>query len=134
LVDFLAYVSRKNTALFLTGTMSWQQFLVEIGVVGVVNISRNTSFNPNRISEALVLKDQTFFGLRNIRAESFEGDWVEFIQLSPEVRRIIYEALEEMSSRHGPTYVRRFDMTIDEYLSKFGREGEHIREGGDSDK
>lgn len=134
LVDFLAYVSRKNTALFLTGTMSWQQFLVEIGVVSVVNISRNTSFNPNRISEALVLKDHTFFGLRNIRAESFEGDWVEFIQLSPEVRRIIYEALEEMSSRHGPTYVRRFDMTIDEYLSKFGREGEHIREGGDSDK
>lgn len=134
LVDFLIYVSRKNTVLFLTGTRTWEQFLAEVGVINIVSISRNTSFNPNRISEALVLADQTFFGLRNIRAESFEKDWVEFIQLSPEVRKIIYEALEEMSSRHGPMYVRRFDVTVDEYLSKFGREGEHIREAEESDK
>lgn len=133
LVDFLAYVSRRNTSLFITGTRTWDEFLAEIDVVEIAQISLNRSFNPNRITEALILKDNTFFGLRNVRAQTFERDWGEFIQLSPEVRKVIFEALEEMGLRHGPLYVRHFDMTVEEYLNKYGHEAERIKDAEDAD-
>lgn len=134
LVDFLAYVSRSNSALFLNGAKTWKSFLSAINVVKIVPLSRNSGFHPSRISEALVLKDHTFFGLRNFRAQTFEDDWNEFIQLSPEVRRIIFEALEEMGQRHAPMYVRYFDMTLEEYLRENGHEGERFKEKEDLDR
>jgi len=127
LLDFLGYVSKSNPALFLTGTKPWKQFLDDIGVVGVASFNRSSDFNHGRFTEALILKDQTFFALRNIRIHTFENDWEEFVQLAPEVRKIIYEALEEMGSRH-PMYVRHINMTVEDYFNKYGREGERIKE------
>lgn len=126
LIEFLSGVAANQTSLFLTGSLTWREFLRAIDVIGIVTVSRNRSFNPNRVSEALVRSDNTFFGLRNVRAETFEKDWNEFVQLSPEVRSVIYEALSEMGTRQFLQYVRYFDMSVDEYVQMFGSESERI--------
>lgn len=128
LIDFLTFVSRKDFALFLNGNSSWDELLAAIGVVATVPLSINRGFNPHRIMEALVLDDHTFYGLRNVRAQTYESDWKEFIQLSPEVRKIIFEALEEMGLRHASMYVRHYKMTIEEYLAENSHEAERNKD------
>lgn len=125
LFDYLRGFEIPDFAYVLAETHSWADFLKHIDVVEIREavIERDPrAFSPRAVNY-LVKGDGTFYEVRfPFRASDMSLDWEAFMGHAPEVRAIIFDALNEMRSGPLNRYVRYIPRTLEEHLAESGRE------------
>lgn len=116
LSDFLSGLSFPDFSIVTEGTCSFEELLNNASVVKVRDIpTSRDSFGR----AALIREDGTFYEMR--MSQEFLGriaiDWANFILLTPEVRRIVFEAISDMG-RMGPIMLRHRSESFDQYFAE----------------
>ena len=116
LSDFLSGLSFPDFTIVTEGLCGFEELLETAGVIKVRDIpDRQTSFG--RV--ALIKTDGTFYEMR--MSQEFLSriaiDWASFSTLSPEVRKIVFEAISDMG-RMGPGLLRYRQEQFDDYFAE----------------
>ncbi|WP_428718755.1 DUF4062 domain-containing protein [Undibacterium curvum] len=125
LFDFLRGFDIPDYAFVLTETHSWAEFLKHLDVVEVREAEglRDVRAYGPRPMHFLVKGDGTFYETRfPLRVADLSMDWDALTRLEPEVRAIIFDALNEMRASPSNRYVRYVPQQLEEYLIKHGQE------------
>ncbi|MFM5209179.1 MULTISPECIES: DUF4062 domain-containing protein [Aeromonas] len=117
LSDFLSGITFPDFDIVMEGEMKFEELLHYAGIIEVREIPepRNSLGRT-----ALVKADGTYYELRfNIDfINALNIDWASFITLTPDVRRIIFEAISEMG-RMGPGIVRYRNINFSEFFNEY---------------
>jgi|GEM_PF-3678792 len=122
LSDFLSGLSFPDFNIVTDGNCGFDELLNAAGIVKVRDIpgSRGT-FGRS----ALIKADGTFYEMR--LSQDFLGrtaiDWASFVSLTPEVRKIVFEAISDMGHM-SPNLLRYRTASFDEYFA------EHLEKEG----
>lgn len=125
LFDFLRGFDLPDYAFVLTETHSWAEFLKHLDVVEIreaegVRDARGYGLRPMHF---LIKGDGTFYETRfPFRVADLSMDWDALARLEPEVRAIIFDALNEMRASPSNRYVRYVPQQLEEYLTEHGQE------------
>jgi hypothetical protein len=117
LSDLLSGLSFPDVTIVTEGTCGFDDLLASAGIDKVKDIpdSRNMSFG--RV--ALIKTDGTFYEMR--MSQEFLSrvaiDWASFVLLTPDVRKIVFEAITDMG-RVGPGLLRYRSERFEEYFSE----------------
>lgn len=125
LFDFLRGFEISDFTYVLNETHSWAEFLKHVDVVEVREavVERDPRVFSPRAVNYLLKGDGTFYEVRfPFRTADMSLDWEAFMGHAPEVRAIIFDALNEMRSGSMNRYVRYVPMTLEEHLAESGRE------------
>lgn len=131
-LDFIRAVMKGKYTFLLSETHSWEEFLEHIGVEEVrVPEGAGERVSTSRATCYLIKEDRRFIELRMpFDILELGADWNSFVQMAPEVRQVIHEALEEMSTTHVIfRYVRHHEETIEQYLEERASEALRPRRG-----
>lgn len=116
LSDFLSGLSFPNATVITEGTCGFEELLESADIVKVRDIP-DPRMAFGRV--ALIKTDGTFYEMR--MSQEFLSrvaiDWTNFVTLSPEVRRIVFEAISDMG-RMGPGLLRYKLEKFDEYFAE----------------
>jgi len=125
LFDFLRGFEIPDFAFVINETHSWAEFLKHIDVVEIREaiVERDPRVFSSRPVNYLLKGDGTFYEVRfPFRAADMSLDWEAFMGHSPDVRAIIFDALNEMRSAPVNRYVRYVPRALEEHLAETGRE------------
>lgn len=125
LIDFVRAMGLQDDGLILRGSDSWDRLLEYAGIVDVVDGSslpmaaRDSRLIRQRPRTYLIRGDETFFELMMSADALYDMslDWQAFIELPPESRAVIIDALAEYGTGRVMKYVREpFGRYIDEMM------------------
>lgn len=125
LFDFLKGFELPDYTFVLNETHSWNEFLkyLQISEMREVVSDRESRMYGQRPVHFLLKEDGTFYETRfPIRISDMGMEWEAFARLEPEVRAIIFDALNEMRMGPSSRYLRYVPMQFDEYLAKHEQE------------
>ena len=125
LFDFVRGFELPEYSFVLTGAHSWPEFFQHLGVVETRDavLERDPRVLGPRPVSFLIRADGTFYEVRfPFRLSELSLDWEAFVKLSPDVRSIIFDALNEMKSSPPNRYVRYVPQQLSEYLAESQRE------------
>lgn len=117
LVDFLAGINFPDFNIVTKGSIRFEELLSLADIVAVREIpDKRNSFGRS----ALVKSDGTYYELRFGQEfiNRINIDWNSFTVLTPDVRRIIFEAISDMG-RMGPGIVRYRDENFEERFNEY---------------
>ena len=116
LADLLSGLSFPDFSVVTEGTCGFEELLEAAGVIKIRDIP-DPRMTFGRV--ALIKTDGTFYEMR--MSQEFLArvaiDWANFVTLSPEVRKIVFEAITDMG-RMGPTLLRYKSEKFDEYYAE----------------
>ncbi len=107
LIDFLSSIDMRDFHSVIMSGDSWEEILNAADIVEVKEIP-GRGFLGGRSGAALICKDGTFYQTRfpyNLY-QQLAVDWGDFVNLNPESRSAIIDAVRESSAR-GPNFVRK---------------------------
>ncbi len=116
LSDFLSGLNFPDFAIVTEGTCGFDDLLETVGVVKVRDIPESRGM-LGRV--ALIKEDGSFYEMR--MSQEFLSrvaiDWAAFITLTPEVRKIVFEAISDMG-RMGPGLIRYRSESFETYFAE----------------
>jgi len=116
LSDFLSGLSFPDFTIVTEGTCGFEELLETAGVIKVRDIP-DPRMAFGRV--ALIKEDGSFYEMR--MSQDFIGrvamDWANFVTLSPDIRRIVFEAISDMG-RMGPNLLRYKSEKFDQYFAE----------------
>jgi hypothetical protein len=135
LIDFVRAFELPDHS-FLTGpAMSWQEFLDLLKVTEILQMPREWIDEDRnalrRTAYNMVRSDGTFFEVDRIfDPVDMRLEWEAFMNMPPESRAIIIDALSEMrsSSLMPRRFIRHVPMSVDEYIAARSRQISKPRE------
>ena len=121
LVDFLRALKLDDWDLVFSPTpVSWQQLMAAAGIVDTFEFPDGIRISPRlgRTGFLMIKDDRTFYECRIPREalDDLQLDWHAFCEFPSESRRVIVEALHEMSS--GMPMMRYIREPVDIYIHK----------------
>lgn len=116
LSDFLSGLNFPDFTIVTEGTCGFDDLLETVGVVKVRDIPESRGM-LGRV--ALIKEDGSFYEMR--MSQEFLSrvaiDWAAFITLTPEVRKIVFEAISDMG-RMGPGLIRYRSESFETYFAE----------------
>lgn len=116
LSDFLSGLSFPDFTIVTEGLCGFEELLDTAGVIKVRDIP-DPRMSFGRV--ALIKTDGTFYEMRMSQEflSRISIDWASFATLSPEVRKIVFEAISDMG-RMGPGLLRYRPEQFDDYFAE----------------
>jgi len=116
LSDFLSGLSFPDFTIVTEGLCGFEELLETAGVIKVRDIP-DPRMSFGRV--ALIKTDGTFYEMRMSQEflSRIAMDWASFATLSPEVRKIVFEAISDMG-RMGPGLLRYRPEQFDDYFAE----------------
>lgn len=116
LSDFLSGLSFPDFTIVTEGLCGFDELLETAGVIKVRDIP-DPRMSFGRV--ALIKTDGTFYEMRMSQEflSRISIDWTSFATLSPEVRKIVFEAISDMG-RMGPGLLRYRPEQFDDYFAE----------------
>lgn len=117
-------------------THTWNEFLEHIGIVEVIDAiyERDGRVVGPRPSAFFIKEDRSFYEIRYFRISDISIEWESYSRLTPDLRAIIFEALDEMSSSPPNRFVRYISRSFEEYIAENGKTLRLRDEGNDPDE
>lgn len=121
-LDFIRALDLSDLSYLLSETHSWADFLKHLGVVDIrdAEVDQSRAIGGVRGTQALIKEDGTFYRVHcpPFNISDLSTDWDAFSRLLPEVRVVIFDALNEMGrSRMALHYVRYIRTPFDLYMA-----------------
>lgn len=115
LIDFLRSIDIHDYHNIVLSNCTWEDLLNAAEIVDVQEVPGRGGSVVNRSGAALIRADGTFYETRFPYRlyQDLAMEWSSFVELNPESRSAIIDAVTESSSR-GPMHVRRVKETFEE--------------------
>jgi hypothetical protein len=121
LFDYLRGFDFPDFSFVLNETHSWADFLKHIDIIEIRDavVESDMRGYPSRPVAYLIKSDKTFYEVRYpFRTTDMSLDWEAFMGHAPDVRGIIFDALNEMRPGTVNRFVRYIPKSIEDYLAE----------------
>ncbi len=119
LVDFISKLNNQDVKFIYNTELSFDDFIKNVGIVQIENMP--VSRGPLGRT-ALIKEDGTFYEFKFPKTfiNRLADDWQSYIKLRPDVREVIYEAINDLD-QHGLFLVRYRNEQYTEYIKQFNK-------------
>ena len=114
LIDLIINLHISDESLIFSSATTFEQFLNNVGIEHIEDMRLSRGVYGRT---ALVKQDGTFFELR-YPLNRFSIEWQSYIKLSKEIRKVIYEAIEDLDHPN-IMMIRYRNEQYSEYIQRF---------------